>query len=738
MAEGRHTEDDQYWPSAASLEARVALEVSKKASQLKSDVSSESALQRDVGRTHAHIGSNPVAAHSHIGGHRNMHEKHSNGNKTYASKERPASSFLPKKKSRPVLSSRAPSPHFCVFQGDGWGISGWSLEWGCRKNRWDTLLDVLLKCVMVDGQWPSEVEASLFVGGDALHINGLIQPLAMPRVYRSNGSSCSQPATVQFWQDMLWNHRGMDRPGLQWELDVSYTSLTRKRQRLLQRLDALLETVEPEESFAFVMDYRDVDVSYEDLKFAGHKVEPVASRIYLLLGGAHGFDSKDDADKEFFDAVYGRFKARLGEKRILTVNLCMNTVDETKFTSAQVAAFLSTEYRRGALGGAVAGAELLAGLHPGAAGRSEELESHGQRRRVSFTGAPQLYTFDPSAPGKEAGSHEANGRPDEDMLSWEDTAPVKADISRELQQPHIASSPLEVNLDVSHAPVKAVGALRAQQQENIAPSTLEANLDAPQKVDTLGRRWRSSISTATPEIDSATLDTLARTVEALRVQRQRESIALALEETNSGMLDATEEIATLRSQRQQESTSPVEPEVSSATSDAPARATYALREQQMSIASVPFGQQSDAAKLARHRKAQEPAQQSMLNSSKKKLQNVSKACHFEVLRDDEQDEAPEAQVDEAPVSKTRHRASAKGKAKGKAGPQKSASGKAAAKSLKKVAVQPFNKLLQPTVAAEQEPSSGMGKRPPSAIVFMSVAACVLAFAFGALRLWRSS
>ncbi|CAE8655377.1 unnamed protein product [Polarella glacialis] len=261
------------------------------------------------------------------------------------------------------------SPHFCIFQVDDWGLDGWSLEEGCRKGRWDTLLDVLLKCVMVDGRWPREVEASLFAGGDAMHINGAIQSLAMPAIFRrADGTTARQPATFQYWQDMLWEQRGVDHPGLRWERAAGWLStFQKKRDELLRRLDTLLDAA-PRESIAVVLDYKDVDRTFEDLKRTGCDHDPRAERVYLLLGGAHGFDGKDDVRSEMFNIIVGQFTARLGANRVVRTNLCKNAKDMTKFTAAQVASFLSTEYRRRMLADAVAGAELLAGLHAAAQG----------------------------------------------------------------------------------------------------------------------------------------------------------------------------------------------------------------------------------------------------------------------------------------------------------------------------------------------------------------------------------
>jgi hypothetical protein len=72
--------------------------------------------------------------------------------------------------------------HYCIFQGDDTGVGGWSRDEGGRRNRWDTLLDTALKCLMMDGEWPRDVRVSIFVGADAVHLTGEIQSLIMPKI----------------------------------------------------------------------------------------------------------------------------------------------------------------------------------------------------------------------------------------------------------------------------------------------------------------------------------------------------------------------------------------------------------------------------------------------------------------------------------------------------------------------------------------------------------------------------
>merc|ERR1740121_3167206 len=88
--------------------------------------------------------------------------------------------------------------HFCIFQGFEQGVEGWSLDRGSVLSRWDALLNGLLQCVMMDGEWPREVRASAFVGRDSVHLGGRVQEWAMPAVgRRGGGAAVFQPVTLQ-------------------------------------------------------------------------------------------------------------------------------------------------------------------------------------------------------------------------------------------------------------------------------------------------------------------------------------------------------------------------------------------------------------------------------------------------------------------------------------------------------------------------------------------------------------
>lgn len=269
------------------------------------------------------------------------------------------------------IGRRAPvrrpvTPHFVLFQGDDFGIDGWSPHGGGRKNRWDTLLDSMLKCIMMDGQWAQEVRASLFVGADAIHLSGCVQPLIMPVCgFKPDGRPMYQPATVYSWEQALWKNIGQNHPGLTWELDKDDDDNRIKsgetcQQRSLRRLDRFLEDA-PEGGCAIALDYRNVDSTWDRLKLAGNGRDPKSSVVYLLLGGAHGFDGRDDNDPTYFDGVVQRFKNRFGKNRVARVNLCEEPGDTAKFTAVKVAAFLSVEYSRKMIPKIAAGLEHVMG-----------------------------------------------------------------------------------------------------------------------------------------------------------------------------------------------------------------------------------------------------------------------------------------------------------------------------------------------------------------------------------------
>eukprot|EP00439_Symbiodinium_sp_Y106_P025203 s4795_g3.t1 len=123
--------------------------------------------------------------------------------------------------------------HYCLVQCDEQGLEGWSLAAGSKHRRWaagqqraslghplasrqDGL--GLLQCFMMDGQWLRNVAASLFVGPDAVHATGALQPLVMTVLGQGqDGRPFYQPATLKAFEEALWRRRGQDAEGLCWQ-----------------------------------------------------------------------------------------------------------------------------------------------------------------------------------------------------------------------------------------------------------------------------------------------------------------------------------------------------------------------------------------------------------------------------------------------------------------------------------------------------------------------------------------
>ncbi|CAE8582921.1 unnamed protein product, partial [Polarella glacialis] len=189
-----------------------------------------------------------------------------------------------------------------------------------------------------------------------------------------DGRQKYSPATSFAWENTLWNNYGRDVSGLTWELDdeIQRGGKGARRgaqpeaevcaaihEKLLGRLESLLAQA-PEDSACLALDYRNVDASYDKLKELGRrKHESMKVRcIYLLLGGAHGFDGKNDSDSSLYESILHRFRHKLGHNRVGIVNLCEDN-ETAKFTASKVSAFLAVEHSRGVLRHVVAGLEDL-------------------------------------------------------------------------------------------------------------------------------------------------------------------------------------------------------------------------------------------------------------------------------------------------------------------------------------------------------------------------------------------
>lgn len=267
---------------------------------------------------------------------------------------KPSREFLPSRRRFRCV------PHFCIFQGDDCGFKGWSRQHGSRRKRWDTLLDALLKCLMLDGSWKEDICASLFVGADALHLTGAVQRLVMPVVgIKDDGRPLYSAATVKAWEEAIWGNYKKDHgPNMQWQVsEENYATREHVKEALLRKLDQLLEQ-HSKNAVALVLDVK-ASMTWEQLKSYGAGSQTTLGKVFFLLGGAHGFDGKDDQDPGFTEAIFNCFRKWLGKHRVAHISLCEEPVDNLKFTTAQTAAFLRVECERGTMKSVVAGFERV-------------------------------------------------------------------------------------------------------------------------------------------------------------------------------------------------------------------------------------------------------------------------------------------------------------------------------------------------------------------------------------------
>lgn len=354
-------------------------------------------------------------------------------------------------------------PHFCIFQGDKYGLDGWDTRDRCRRNGWDSILATLLFGVKMDGQWHSEVCASAFVSADALHITGDIQPLAMPWVHTRADYGVQRerpPASMQTWVTMLWDRRGVDHLGLRWDLDNQvhdrWHALQEKRALLLGKVDALLEGAPPG-SIALLMNCKKPEVTYEHLKRLGGGREPHAERVFILLSGAQGFDGQGDEDTALLDSILERFVAHFGRDRVLRVALGERPGDGGAGTSAEVAAFIRTEFAYGALARAVAGAEVASAKHASAVARREPA---GRRhdfgtptaKRAPAAPVPELV----GTPTPGIGPQQASSAPRPSVLGSPPSRPPPAPPTHEAE---FAAANIANGTTASSIPLPQAGAL---------------------------------------------------------------------------------------------------------------------------------------------------------------------------------------------------------------------------------------------------------------------------------------
>ncbi|CAE7207474.1 PTAC2 [Symbiodinium natans] len=238
--------------------------------------------------------------------------------------------------------------HYCIVQCDEQGLEGWSLAAGSKHRRWDTLLLGLLQCFMMDGQWLRNVAASVFVGPDALHATGALQPLVMTALGQGkDGRPFYQPATLKAFEESLWRQRGQDAEGLRWQLAQRRPrNQAQAKGMLLESLGELFDHA-PEKAGVLAFD-AGATRTYNELLASSWAAG--REKLFVLLGGAHGFDGMDDADGRFFAEVLRLCEDRVGASNVAKVTLAEDA-SAAVFPLSKVISFISVEHCRGVFAG---------------------------------------------------------------------------------------------------------------------------------------------------------------------------------------------------------------------------------------------------------------------------------------------------------------------------------------------------------------------------------------------------
>ena len=199
---------------------------------------------------------------------------------------------------------------------------------------------------------------SIFSCGDALHLDGRVQEQIMHKVRRRpDGSWQRAPATSHAWDAALWRLWKKNSPGVQWAFGPQAKSFNHAQQLCLKQMRSTFEGMEAETTTVMVMDNRRFDAIYEDLKRRGTAdvQNSRTKQVVILLGGAHGFDNKDDRDSTFFEDMIGLCQNLFGYEHVVRINLMQSGHINTKLTLLKVATHLATEWHTGGLHTALTG-----------------------------------------------------------------------------------------------------------------------------------------------------------------------------------------------------------------------------------------------------------------------------------------------------------------------------------------------------------------------------------------------
>ncbi|CAK0879375.1 unnamed protein product [Prorocentrum cordatum] len=254
--------------------------------------------------------------------------------------------------------------HFCIFQGFEQGVEGWSLDRGSVLSRWDLPPNPAGRAAPVrrDGRRvaPGGARLRLCGAGPRPPWRPGAGDWAAGAARTPDGGAACWPVAFQPWEETLWWSRDeAGLPGLEWRSagEAQGSPEAARRQHLASLQEDLARLPEAAAVLAFTP--ARPDVSYDQLVVLGEGRSPRPGRLYVLMGGAHGFDDDDDRDGAFAAEVLAAFSARFGGDRVVRVSLGAEGPSrgefEPKFTLAGVASFLSVEYARGALRQAAAG-----------------------------------------------------------------------------------------------------------------------------------------------------------------------------------------------------------------------------------------------------------------------------------------------------------------------------------------------------------------------------------------------
>eukprot|EP00929_Paragymnodinium_shiwhaense_P008484 TRINITY_DN112441_c0_g1_i1.p1 TRINITY_DN112441_c0_g1~~TRINITY_DN112441_c0_g1_i1.p1 ORF type:complete len:564 (+),score=131.60 TRINITY_DN112441_c0_g1_i1:88-1779(+) len=250
--------------------------------------------------------------------------------------------------------------HIVLCQADDYGLDGLRSANGFTANRHDTLINAQQMALMRDGEWPRDVNVTTLVGMDVVNMNGAIQPVMAPiRQTRDDGSVQRFAVTTDAFENTYFRKKGLDHDGLTWVCgrkpvvgkETAKDVLVENLQKFLD--DQLKQTPQ---CVAMCMDYREA-VPYERLKQLGAGKLPRAEKVFILMGGAHGFDNKGDKDGVFLQRLINTCREKLGATKVARVTLNSDQYGGCVHTSGKVAGYMSMEHSCGNLVACTAGLE---------------------------------------------------------------------------------------------------------------------------------------------------------------------------------------------------------------------------------------------------------------------------------------------------------------------------------------------------------------------------------------------